>query len=177
MADQHSLEDIRFDGENLWKEENYTDLKTGTIRKMTPIKLDGSEDESRTPTFSATTNIMTPGGALPISGEIEAGLTIGIGNQYISQAGYFTEYPEDLEMFGLTFKLGAEIHPVGLRQQLDRVRLELVLGLIEQAEAPQQAAGEREGAHVELHGPSSRMRSGSTGIVSPRPVQDMRRRA
>ncbi len=24
-------------------------------------------------------------------------------NQYISQAGYFTEYPEDLEMYGLTF--------------------------------------------------------------------------
>ena len=72
MADQHSLEDIKFDGENLWKEENFTDLKTGSIRKLTPIKLDGSEDASRTPTFSATTNIMTPGGAVPISGEIEA---------------------------------------------------------------------------------------------------------
>ncbi len=73
MADeQHSLENIRIDGSNLWKEENITDLKVGSIRKLTPIKLDGSEDDSRTPTFSATTNIMTPGGALPISGEIEA---------------------------------------------------------------------------------------------------------
>lgn len=72
MADQLSLDDINFDGSNLWKEENLTDLKTGTIRKLTPIKLDGTEDESRKPTFSATTNIMTPGGALPITGEIEA---------------------------------------------------------------------------------------------------------
>jgi hypothetical protein len=72
MADQHSLDDIQFDGENLWKEENLTDLKTGSIRKLTPIKLDGTQDESRKPTFTATTNIMTPGGALPLTGEIEA---------------------------------------------------------------------------------------------------------
>jgi len=72
MADQHSLEDIKFDGENIWKEENFTDLKVGAIRKLTPIKLDGTEDESRKPSFTATTNIMTPGGALPISGEVEA---------------------------------------------------------------------------------------------------------
>ena len=72
MADEHTLENIRIDADNLWKEEGFTDLKTGSIRKLTPIKLDGSEDDSRKPVFSATTNIMTPGGALPISGEIEA---------------------------------------------------------------------------------------------------------
>ncbi|MBN2163884.1 MAG: hypothetical protein JXR25_15845 [Pontiellaceae bacterium] len=72
MADQAPLDDIAFDGSNIWKEENFTDLKVGTIRKMTPIKLDGTEDETRSAVYSATTNIMTPGGALPISGEIEA---------------------------------------------------------------------------------------------------------
>ena len=72
MADQQSLENIKIDGDNLWKEENITDLKVDSIRKLTPIKLDGTEDEARKPTFSATTHIMTPGGALPISGEIEA---------------------------------------------------------------------------------------------------------
>ena len=72
MAEDNSLENITIDGDNLWKEETITDLKVGSIRKLTPIKLDGSEDDSRTPTFSATTNIMTPNGALPISGEIEA---------------------------------------------------------------------------------------------------------
>ncbi|MBN2702809.1 MAG: hypothetical protein JXR23_01225 [Pontiellaceae bacterium] len=69
---ENALENIEFDGSNLWKEENFTDLKVGTIRKLTPIKLDGTEDESRKATFSATTNVMTPSGALPISGEIDA---------------------------------------------------------------------------------------------------------
>ena len=69
---ENTLENIKIDGENLWKEEHITDLKVGNIRKLTPIKLDGTEDEARTASYSATTNIMTPGGALPISGEIEA---------------------------------------------------------------------------------------------------------
>lgn len=72
MSEETGLENIKIDGSNLWKEENITDLKVGSIRKMTPIKLDGSEDEARSASYSATTNIMTPNGALPISGEIEA---------------------------------------------------------------------------------------------------------
>lgn len=70
--EENTLENIKIDGENLWKEENITDLKVGNIRKLTPVKLDGSDDETRVATYSATTNIMTPSGALPISGEIEA---------------------------------------------------------------------------------------------------------
>ncbi len=72
MAEENTLENIKIDGANLWKEEHITDLKVGNIRKLTPIKADGTEDEARTATYSATTNIMTPNGALPISGEIEA---------------------------------------------------------------------------------------------------------
>ncbi len=72
MSEENTLENITIDGENLWKEENFTDLKVGSIRKLTPIKIDGAEDESRQASWSATTNIMTPGGALPISGEIDA---------------------------------------------------------------------------------------------------------
>ena len=72
MSEENALENIQIDGANLWKEENITDLKVGNIRRLTPIKSDGTEDESRTASYSATTNIMTPNGALPISGEIEA---------------------------------------------------------------------------------------------------------
>ena len=72
MSEENTLENIKLDGDNLWKEEHITDLKVGNIRKLTPIKLDGTEDEARQASYSATTNIMTPGGALPISGEIEA---------------------------------------------------------------------------------------------------------
>ena len=72
MADNNQIEDIRFNGENLWKEENYTDLEVGAIKKLVPINLDGTEDTTRKPTFTASTNIMTPSGALPLTGEIKA---------------------------------------------------------------------------------------------------------
>lgn len=44
-------------------------------------------------------------GLSPEDAEAAARETAGdlVTDQYISQAGYFTEYPEDLEMFGLTF--------------------------------------------------------------------------
>ena len=72
MSEQNSIEDIQFNGDNIYKEETFTDLEVGTIRKLTPIKADGSEDPDRKASFSATTNIMTPSGALPLNGEIEA---------------------------------------------------------------------------------------------------------
>ena len=59
MNDQNQIEEIKFNKNNLWKEENFTDLEVGTIRKLTPIKTDGSNDNERKPTFTATTNIMT----------------------------------------------------------------------------------------------------------------------
>jgi hypothetical protein len=72
MAEQQSLDNMQIDGSNLWKEENFTDLQVGSIRKLTPIKIDGSDDDSRKASWAATTNIMTPSGALPISGDIDA---------------------------------------------------------------------------------------------------------
>ena len=72
MSEQNQIEDIKFNGENLFKEESFTDLEVGTIRKLTPIHPDGTEDNERKASFTATTNIMTPSGALPLNGEIEA---------------------------------------------------------------------------------------------------------
>jgi len=72
MNEQNQIEDIKFNGKNLFKEESFTDLEVGTIRKLTPIHPDGTEDNERKASFTATTNIMTPSGALPLNGEIEA---------------------------------------------------------------------------------------------------------
>tara|TARA_B000000565_G_C23443698_1_gene245184 strand:+ start:36 stop:404 length:369 start_codon:yes stop_codon:yes gene_type:complete len=72
MSEQNQIEDIKFNGKNLYKEESFTDLEVGTIRKLTPIHPDGTEDNERKASFTATTNIMTPSGALPLNGEIEA---------------------------------------------------------------------------------------------------------
>jgi hypothetical protein len=66
------LSDVKMDAANLYREESYTDLKTGGIRKLVPVKLDGSEDTSRAAIFSGHTQLMSPHGPLPIQGPIEA---------------------------------------------------------------------------------------------------------
>lgn len=75
MANQ-SLNDIQVDAANLYREESYTDLKAGSLRKLVPVTAEGTEDASRTPIFTATTQVMTPGGVLPLSGEIEGAKTL-----------------------------------------------------------------------------------------------------
>ena len=73
MSDQpEKISDVKMDTANLYREEAYTDLKTGGIRKLVPIKLDGSEDESRPAVFSGHTQVMSPHGPVPIQGAIEA---------------------------------------------------------------------------------------------------------
>lgn len=73
MSDQpEKISDVKMDTANLYREEAYTDLKTGGIRKLVPIKPDGSEDETRTATFSGHTQVMSPHGPIPIQGAIEA---------------------------------------------------------------------------------------------------------
>ena len=64
--------EINMDPGALSREEVYTDSKVGTIRKMTPVTIDGEVDADRPVQFIGSTQIMTPGGALPLSFEIES---------------------------------------------------------------------------------------------------------
>lgn len=66
------LSDIKMDTANLYREESYTDLKTGGIRKLVPVKSDGSDDMLRKPIFSGHTQLMSPHGPIPLQGVIEA---------------------------------------------------------------------------------------------------------
>jgi hypothetical protein len=75
MAEQNGKE-IQMDAANLYREENFTDLRAGTLRKLVPVRADGTEDPARPAIFSAATQVMTPGGVLPLSGEIEGAKTL-----------------------------------------------------------------------------------------------------
>ncbi|MCI5851636.1 MAG: hypothetical protein MR009_08780 [Sutterellaceae bacterium] len=57
---------------NLYEEKIVSDRKIGTIRVMTPIKDDGTRDESRKTLFIGEAQIMTRMGGLPINFEIPA---------------------------------------------------------------------------------------------------------
>ncbi|UCD32247.1 MAG: cytoplasmic protein [Desulfobacterales bacterium] len=57
---------LKLDGNNLYREESFTDLKVGAIRKLTPVTTDGSLDENRDPIFMAHTQLMSPDGPFPV---------------------------------------------------------------------------------------------------------------
>ena len=68
--------DLKLDKNNLYQEESFTDLKTGAVRRLMPVKEDGSRDESREPIFMAQTQLMSPNGPLPVSCMIEETTTL-----------------------------------------------------------------------------------------------------
>jgi hypothetical protein len=76
MSDSIRLDDLKVDADNLFKEEVYSDLRVATIRKLTPVKSDGSTDESRATMWSVETQILTPQGLVPVHAPVEA-VTLG----------------------------------------------------------------------------------------------------
>ena len=72
MSTEPQLPEIRFDSSSLYQEEVFTDRTAGTIRRLTPITEAGAPDPSRPVLFSGQTQLLTPGGVLPLGFEIEA---------------------------------------------------------------------------------------------------------
>jgi hypothetical protein len=70
--DVQQLADLKVDTGNLYREEIVTDLRVATIRRLVPVRVDGSEDPSRSVLFSAQTTLMTQAGPVPVSAAIEA---------------------------------------------------------------------------------------------------------
>jgi hypothetical protein len=70
--EQNNAVDFKVDRSNLYREESFTDLKVGSIKRLTPVRPDGSEDKTRKKIFVGQTNIMTPQGPLPIQGVIQS---------------------------------------------------------------------------------------------------------
>jgi hypothetical protein len=68
--------DIKIDPQNLYKEEAFTDLTFATIRRLSPVKLDGSPDDSREPIFTGMTQLMSPNGPIPVQCLIEGAKTL-----------------------------------------------------------------------------------------------------
>ena len=69
---QQALADLRVDKDNLYREEIFTDLKVASIRRLVPIKPDGSQDPDRSVRFIAETTLMSARGPLPVQAPIEA---------------------------------------------------------------------------------------------------------
>ena len=73
MAAKSDLPDVRLDPAGLYREEIFTDRRAGTVRRLTPVAVDGATDPKRPVLFSGQTQLLTPAGVLPLVFEIEAG--------------------------------------------------------------------------------------------------------
>src|ERR1700726_2380696 len=60
------------DATQLYREEIFTDRRVGTIRRLTPVTVDGAPDAARPVIFVGQAQVMTPMGAVPISFELDA---------------------------------------------------------------------------------------------------------
>ena len=74
MEENNQNTDIPFamDEKNLYREESFTDIRLGTIKRLTPIKSDGTPDNSRAPIFLGFAQLMSPKGPLPVQNMIPA---------------------------------------------------------------------------------------------------------
>jgi hypothetical protein len=72
MDDQQNNLDFTIDRSNLYREESFTDMKVGTVKRLTPVRADGSEDKTRKTIFVGHTSIVTPSGPLPIQNVISS---------------------------------------------------------------------------------------------------------
>jgi hypothetical protein len=73
MTPEPIAAELKMDPASLYREETFTDRRIGTIRVLTPVKVDGLIDASRRTLYLGEAQILTPGGVLPLAFEIEAG--------------------------------------------------------------------------------------------------------
>jgi hypothetical protein len=69
MSSERPLE-AQMSTDALYREDVFTDQRVGTVRRMTPVKSDGSDDPSRAVIFIGQATVMTPMGSLPLSFEL-----------------------------------------------------------------------------------------------------------
>ena len=67
-----NITEIKVDASHLYREEVFTDLRIATIRRLTPVRADGSPDPERPALYSAQTTLMSQAGPLPVEAPIEA---------------------------------------------------------------------------------------------------------
>jgi hypothetical protein len=72
VSETIKLDDLKVDGDNLYREEVFSDLRVATIRRLTPVRPDGTTDDSRPMMFSVETQILTPQGLVPVHAPVEA---------------------------------------------------------------------------------------------------------
>lgn len=80
---------IKFNQQNLYQEEVFSDLTIGSIRQLVPVKPNGEPDKTRKVLFVGQSQVYTQQGPMPIQFPIEA--------KNLSMA--MEKFPEAMEEF------------------------------------------------------------------------------
>ena len=72
MTPDPSLPDFTLDANGLYREETFTDLRVGSLRRMVPVTKDGKDDPTRPTLYEGHASLMTQRGPLPLQFHIEA---------------------------------------------------------------------------------------------------------
>jgi hypothetical protein len=129
MAEDRNAE-AQMDIEALYQEEMFTDRRVGAIRRLTPVKSDGTRDTARPLLFLGQAEIMTNMGPVPINFEIEA---------------------EDLGTAVAGFAPAAEVAIERTVQQIQDMRRQQASQLVvPQGGMPNLGAGGRGGGKIQL---------------------------
>lgn len=91
MASNSQKIEASIDADNLYREDVYTDRRIGSIRKLTPVKKDGSDDPRRGVLFIGEASLLTPAGTLPLQFELEASTLEQAIAQYTTAANHAIE--------------------------------------------------------------------------------------
>ena len=69
---RRSLDELTVDLDNLYREDVFTDLAVATLRRLTPVKPDGTDDPGRDVMFVAETQLMSQMGPVPVRTHVDA---------------------------------------------------------------------------------------------------------
>ena len=73
MAEQQAATlNLEVDRSNLYREEVFSDLRVCTIRRLMPVKPDGTEDKARKTIYVGQTHLVSPNGPIPVQNMIKA---------------------------------------------------------------------------------------------------------
>jgi hypothetical protein len=97
MKPDNKKSEPKMDADSLFREEVFTDHQAGTIRRLSPVKADGSPDPARKAVYLGEAHLMTSAGALPLTFEIPAASLGEAAEKY--GAGVKAAYEQALEEF------------------------------------------------------------------------------
>lgn len=118
MSPEPDAPSAKMDPTGLWREETFTDRKVGTIRRLSPVKADGSPDAARKTLYIGEAQILTTAGPLPISFEIRAdSLEQAVAGYDATAQAAFEEAMEELQELRRRAASSLVIPPAGANVQ------------------------------------------------------------